>query len=117
MQENCYYQDFREIRHLSAQSMKEIFDMDDMLHRLFSGSIYPAEMRELDTPEYEAAEKRYYSARDAFEAKLPTELIDEFEELKNIDIDFRYENDYNCFRKGFIIGMRLTIEGIRNSIE
>jgi len=91
--------------------------MEDMLHRLFSGSIYPAEMRELDTPEYSAAEKRYYSARDAFETKLPIELIEEFEKLKNIDIDFRYENDFNCFRKGFIIGMQLTIAGIRNPIE
>lgn len=91
--------------------------MDDMLHRLFSGSIYPAEMRELDTPEYEAAEKRYYSARDAFEAKLPAALLKEFERLKEIDVDFRYENDFNVFRKGFIIGMQLTIEGIKNTIE
>ncbi len=87
--------------------------MNDFLRKLFDGEIYPYEMTELDTPDYREAEKQYFSERERFAKNLPENLAEEFERLKSIETDYFYENDFNLFRKGYITGVQLVIEGIK----
>ena len=58
--------------------------MKDVLRELYNGEIYPAEQIEIETAEYRAA-VAYSDARQAFKEKLPRELVNDFEKLKDYE--------------------------------
>lgn len=86
--------------------------MKNILRELYNGEIYPAEQIEIETAEYRAAAAAYSDARQAFEEKLPRALVSEFEKLKDYEDDYGSESDVITFRKGFQLGMQLTMAGL-----
>lgn len=86
--------------------------MNDVLRELYNGEIYPAEGIDVESKEYRAAAQEYEDARKAFKEKLPQELADEFEKLKDCEDGYGNECDIAAFRKGFQLGMQLTVAGL-----
>lgn len=86
--------------------------MNNILRKLYDGQIYPAEMRDLDTPEYKAIDTEYYRLREEFEKKLTGELADEYAKLYDKELDFTCEKSFDCFRKGFIFAVQFMMEGM-----
>lgn len=89
--------------------------MSNILRSLFNGQIYPAEMRELETPEYKAIDSEYYKLREEFENKLTGEIAAEYEKLYDKELDFINEKSFDCFRKGFIFAVQFMMEGMAKS--
>ena len=86
--------------------------MSDILRELFNGEIYPAEEIDIESEEYRAAVQEYEGARKAFKEKLPQELTDEFEKLKDFEDGYGTECDIAAFRRGFQLGMQLAVAGL-----
>lgn len=86
-----------------------------IITELYYGNIKPVEMDIAEKENYEKHSNNFLYRMESFVKKLPPELKEEFmslceEEIKSEEILHR-----DGFYKGFQMGMRLTVEALKNN--
>ena len=86
--------------------------MIDILRELYNGEVYPAEQIETKDESFQAALQRYNDAKQEFRKVLNTAQQQQFDDLDNLENESGREYDMLNFRKGFQLGMQLTMAGL-----
>ena len=86
--------------------------MEDVLKDPYFGEIRPCDQLDLQEESFKQAGAAYDEAEKRFIAGLTEEQKEAFEQLKYIKNDFDREYDVLNFKKGFQLGMQLTVAGL-----
>ena len=86
--------------------------MKDILKQLYYGEIVPDEQLDIVDDEFKDITAEYYKAASKFCNSLKKKKKEEFEQLDNLRDDHDREYDFLNFKKGFQLGMQLTLAGL-----
>ena len=86
--------------------------MNDILRELYNGEVYPAEQIETEDESFQAIMKKYNTAKQEFKKDLNKSQLQQFGDLEILENKYGREYDMLNFRKGFQLGMQLTMAGL-----
>lgn len=84
--------------------------MNDILDRLYSGAIYPAEQIVPADPKFRPTHKKISEEREYLKQKLSPEDAARLEEINDLYLDSVSMNCYAGFTYGFKLAVRLMCE-------
>lgn len=85
--------------------------MCDILREFFEGRIYPAEQIEMGSKEFRKLRIEHGTAKERFRETLSEAQLEKLEQLETTKVYIDSENDLFIFKKGFQLGMQLTLAG------
>lgn len=86
--------------------------MNDILRELYNGEVYPAEQLKTEGESFQAASHKYNEAKQEFRRGLNEAQLLQFDDLEILENQYGREYDMLNFRKGFQLGMQLTMAGL-----
>ena len=87
--------------------------MEDILKQLYHGEIAPDEQIDISGEDFKRTAAAYNKAAEKFCKSLNEEQKQEFEQLKYIKNNNDCEYDLLNFKRGFQLGMQLTLAGLQ----
>lgn len=86
--------------------------MEDILKQFYDGEIFPAEQIDLMDKDFQSKNTAYHQAITEFCKTLNQMQKEAFEKLQNIQNENDFAYNILHFKKGFQLGMQLTLAGL-----